>query len=172
MGAIIFSGLVSIGLIWAIRALARSEFWGMAGACFFAAIVTVLSVFPFRLFFQAVALQSALTFLLLFGCIVCRRNLKSVVPVCIAATLASYGFFFVNAYSGLQELSKLRVQYPLQSVSDRLAYEAKATERLAHGEIVASPQPILSERVEQHLVANEERRTQADSRRWGRTRHQ
>src|SRR5437868_110573 len=41
---VIISIPLSLGLIWAINALARSKNWGMGGACFLAAGTTILPI--------------------------------------------------------------------------------------------------------------------------------
>lgn len=161
MASFIISCLLSAGLIWAFRACARNPYWGMAGACFLAAGVAIISTLFVCLVFQAVALQSALTFVLLLGCIVFRCKPNVVVPVSIAAMVASYGFFLVRAFSDLHELSKVRQRYPLQSVSDRLVYEVHGLERGAPV-ANAAQHPVLSFEVERRLAMREEQRTRSD----------
>lgn len=133
----------------------------MAGACFLAAGVAVLSALFVCLAFPAVSLQSALTFVVLLGCIVCRCKPNVVVPVSIAAMVASYGFFLVKAFSDLHELSKVRQRYPLESVADRLAYEDHALKTSA-GVANAAQHPRLSFAVEQRLAMREDQRTRSD----------
>ncbi|MBI3863391.1 MAG: hypothetical protein HY290_15990 [Planctomycetia bacterium] len=161
MGLVIFSSVLSLGLIWAFRACARSAYWGMGGACLLAAGVTIVLVFLCRLFFLAVALQSALSFVLIFGCIVFRRKPKAVLPVSIAAMIASYGFFLITAFSKIQELSALRVRYPLESVADRLAYESNAVNR-GVGVEAASHAATLSPEIEARLAMHEEQRARTN----------
>ena len=144
---IAFSCAISVGLIWATNALARSQYWGSAGACVFAAVATV----PFLCFSPALALQSALTFLfLLLVRIGFRGKPNAVLTVSILAMVGSYGFFLRTGYKEIQKLSKLRAENPLVSVAGRLRYETKAADALARPEEDSQP-PELNPEVEKRL---------------------
>lgn len=150
LALIIISVLLSVALVWAINKLARSEFWGIAGAGMLALGATILPFFFFCVFFPALTVQSALTFLLLLACGVFRLKPRLVLPMSIGAMAASYGFFMVSGLIEVRELSKLRAEYPLESLSDRLQYEAKATAESSRGGSAFEP-PILNPKVEQSL---------------------
>jgi len=122
---LVISSLLSLGLIWAVNALARNKGWGMAGACCFAAVA---SLFSFGLLSTAIGFQSALTVAGLLACIVFRCNPKAVLPVSIAALVASYAFFLLPRFVELRKIARLRQENPLVSVADRLQYEAKAVD--------------------------------------------
>jgi hypothetical protein len=157
MSLIIISCVLSLSLIWAVNACARSAYWGLAGACVLTAGLTILPAFLMCIFFEAVALQSLLTFVLLLCCIIFRRKPTAAFPLSIAAMVASYGFCFFSAYGRIQDLSQLRERFPLQSVSERLAYEGHSLERGADAES-ASGTPVLSSEVDQRLTLHEEAR--------------
>jgi hypothetical protein len=147
---IVISGLLSLGLIWAINALARSPHWGMAGACVFAAGATVLPPFLFCLFSPAFVLQSAMIFVSLLVCMAVRLKPQTVLPVSIAAMVVSYGFFLWTGIAEIRELSKLRAENPLKSVADRLRYETKAAVPSARP--AEASQPLeLAQAVEKRL---------------------
>jgi hypothetical protein len=155
------SAFLSLGLIWALRACAQSKFWGLAGACLLAAGVAVFSSLFVCVAFPAIALQSAITFVLLLGCGIVRASPKAVLPLSVAAMIASYGFFLYGAIGDLQKLSRIRDQFPLESISSRLAYESAARATLAPGDF-ASTASLLSPAVEQRLGAQEDRRTRSE----------
>lgn len=155
LALIIISVLLSVALIWAINKLARSEFWGIAGAAMLALGVAILPFFFFCDFFPALTLQSALTFLLLLACGVFRLKPRLAFPMSIGAMAVSYGFFMVSGLIEIRELSKLRGEYPLESLSDRLQYEARATDESSRGESASEPLN-LSPKVEQSLGYTEQ----------------
>lgn len=153
MGLFIVSSVLSLVLIWVTCALARSEYWGPAGACLFAALATIPFLFCF---FPALALQSLLTFVFLCVCLVGRVKPSAIKWVAIGAMVVSYGILLSASLPKLIEFSKLRSEFPLQSVSDRLAYEAKATEKLA-GAASRSEPAVLRSEVAQRLEIAEQR---------------
>jgi hypothetical protein len=72
---VLVSGVISIGLIWAVAALARSQYWGKAGVCVFCGVATVPFLFCF---FPAVAVQSLLTVVLTLVCGAFRSKSRTV----------------------------------------------------------------------------------------------
>src|SRR5437763_954564 len=69
MGILIFSGILSLGYIWAVNKIARRPSWGLAGANLFTIAAIGLSFFSFFcIALPALTVQAALTFVLLIVC--------------------------------------------------------------------------------------------------------
>ena len=128
LGMILVSCVISAGLIWVVSALARSPYWGKAGVCGFCAVATVPFLFCF---FPAVALQSVLTIGLTLVCGAFRSKPKFVTWAAAGAMVVSYGSMLGMSVSELRELSRLRKEYPVESLSNRLAYETTRSAGLA-----------------------------------------
>src|SRR5579863_7601561 len=152
MGIIIFSGVLSLGYIWVVNRIARSQALGMGGAFWFA---LVAAIFPFAFCLSpALALQSVLTAVLVLACVVFRRKPSALLPASLVAMLASYTFFLWNGYSEIQNRSQLRSEFPLTSVAERLHYETGTKNRIATS-VQASQEAELSPAVEGRLSKNE-----------------
>jgi hypothetical protein len=147
---IIVSLVISVALLVAVGALARSRF-GARGICWLSAAVVVPSCLCFS---PALALQSLLTFVVTLGCLAYRATPRTVTWAAVGAMVTSHGLIVSMAAPELLTLSKLRKEFPLQSVSDRLAYETKANGALARAETASEIH--LSPNVEQRLVWTEE----------------
>jgi hypothetical protein len=146
LGMIGVSCVISLALLAAIHSLARSRF-GAGGVCWLALGATI----PLLLcFFPALALQSVLTFVLTLGCLALRSRPRTVVLTAAVAMVASYGIFFAISIPELRELSRLRREFPVESMSRRLAYETNATKAPSPTES-ASEAPELSPGVDQRL---------------------
>lgn len=156
VGFIFVSSLLSLAFIWAVYALARSNYWGTAGACVMAAIATL----PFLMCMTpALALHSALTFVLLLLAVPFRPGPRAVAGLSIAAMLVAYGAMFWSGYTAMRDLARLREEHPLVSVADRLDYESRpqiaarpAPENLPHPELSAavSTRLAMAERNREH----------------------
>lgn len=120
---IALSLVVSCILLALIAASARSRF-GIEGVCTLSIATAVL--FLFCLFSGALFLQGVLTLVAVF---VCRRFTKTPRAVTAASAVAmvvSYAIVLSWGYSGVRERERLRKEYPLVSIANRLEYETKA----------------------------------------------
>lgn len=147
MGFLLFSFVNSLGFVAVLSGIAKTSL-GAKGVGLTAAAL----VFPFLFcMFLALALQSLLTFLMTVVCRSRSERLRLWVPV--MAMAVSYGIILSLEAPGLRNLSKLRKEYPLESVSDRLAYETTAIKSQT-GE-AGSPAVPLSPKVEERLAQTE-----------------
>lgn len=119
MVLILVSTTISLGLVWAFRRLARSSH-GTGGVLALALVTTLLFGCVFS---TAVALQSLLTAVLAVGCLVFRASPRRVGQAAVAAMVVSYAAMFWSGINEVRTNAKLRQQYPMVSLSDRLAYE-------------------------------------------------
>ncbi|HVX60337.1 MAG TPA: hypothetical protein VHC19_07045 [Pirellulales bacterium] len=126
-----------------VNAVASSRF-GNGGVClfsFFAAIFFSFFLSPF------LVVHAALTFLLAVPCLLIQARPKFVVGAALAATAASLGFAIWLPTAELHERAQLRQEFPLVSLSTRLAYETRDAASLE-----SSPPTIaLAPGVEQRL---------------------
>jgi hypothetical protein len=158
---IAISGLLSLGLIWAINACARTPCWGIAGACVLCAGAAIGSGLFVCLTFPAFAVQSTLSFVLLLVCMPFRRKPRVILSASIAAMAASYAFFLCKAIVDVQEMSRLRGRYPLQSIAERLAYETRETDMPVVTKWLAASS-ALNPVVEQRLALREDHRARTE----------
>ncbi len=126
-----------------VNGVASSRF-GNGGVCvlsFFAAIFFSVFLSPFLVG------QAALTFLLAVPCLLFQARPKFVVGAALAASAASLGFAIWLPTAELHERARLRREFPLVSMSTRLAYETHAVESLE----TSPPTIALAPEVEQRL---------------------
>lgn len=139
--------LLSVLFVVCVTVMARTRS-GMGRACWFSGLTAVtLGVF---IIFPVVALQALLTF---FACVVClcfRFSVKTLAVSSVVLMFASYGFALFMSMRELHKLAELRESYPLESMTDRLAYETESSP-------AGSKLLPLSDDVEKQLVAFEQR---------------
>jgi hypothetical protein len=151
LGMLVVSFVISIGLIWAASALARSKHWGKAGVCVLFAVATVPFLFCFS---PALALQSILTVAFTLVCGAFRSKPRMVVFAAVGAMVASYGIMIGASLPKLHELSRLREKYPEESLSARLAYETTTAKVALHASL--REVPSMSPEVERRLATFDE----------------
>ncbi len=147
LGMIGVSCVISLALLWAARCLARSRH-GAAGVCWLAVGAAVPFFFCF---FPALLLQAVLTLVLTLACMAFRLKPTMVVLAAAAAMAASYGFMLAISVPDLRELSRLRQEFPIESVAGRLAYETAAAKTSSESDAASRP-PALSPAVERRLT--------------------
>jgi hypothetical protein len=140
MFLIVPSVVVSVVLVSVIYALARSRH-GTAGVCWLTAVTTVPFLFIGS---PALLLHSVGSLVLALACAAFRLGPKAVLSASMGAMVASYGLVLSMSLGELRELEQLRAEYPLESMTGRLAYEEPIVE---HG----LPAPVLNGKIEQRL---------------------
>lgn len=120
MPIIVIALFFSMGFLAVVSAVAKSRL-GNTGVC----LVSLLAAVFFAAFLSPFLVgQAALTFLLAIPCILFRAGPKLVVGSALVATAASLAFAIRLPSTKLQERAQLRAEFPLESLSNRLAYEA------------------------------------------------
>jgi hypothetical protein len=122
IGFFIVSIAISLGLLAWFRKMALGPS-GTAGVCWLAAVLTFVALCALT---PATGLQALLTFLISLGCLASGATPRTVVRACVVAMLASYALVLSFAAHELYTALNLRAQFPLESVSERLAYETAA----------------------------------------------
>jgi hypothetical protein len=148
MGILVISCLISLGIIWAASAMARSRSGGKARVILFSFVATVPFLFCFS---PALALQCVLTAVFTMACAAFRWKPRSVFFAAVGAMIASYGLVIGMSVSELHTLARLREKYPVESLSNRLAYESRG--RGVRPDAAVEPQERhFSSDVELHLA--------------------
>jgi hypothetical protein len=152
MDMFLISNAVSLSLLAVYLGLARGTlgvrrvFWLSAG------LVLPLSMIGWI----ALAMQAGVTAVLMLACQQFRPKPKIVMLVATAAMVASYGILFLTKPK-LREVLRLRREFPIVSISERLAYEAEETKQAG----------MLAPEIELRLVKTES--NLSDGLRWSRS---
>jgi hypothetical protein len=126
MGLIIFALICST--IFLLVVIATAHKLGPGAVCGVSAVTTLLFM---CLMAPAVALQALLTLLLAIACAMLGMRQRVISAGAIVAMIFSYTCIAMTRIEALRELHELRTEYPLESVSGRLGYEARGdTQRL------------------------------------------
>lgn len=148
-------------MFWFLMSLALSSIFlfvavfiarrfGNGSACLLAIAVTVVSIVFMA---PAFTIHCFLTFVFSLGCLTGRTQPREFVICSVVAMVLSYGFFTLQTVDEMRNLEALRVEFPVESLEDRLAYESKE----ALTEITPADYEI-SEDVETRLQQLEEER--------------
>lgn len=151
MGMILFSILLSLGFLAAVGAIARSRS-GNARVCCIALLATPLFSF---LNVDSIAFQSLLTVIVSLVCLGFRATPKALTWGAAGAMVLSYACFLSMSLAELHEVSRLRREFPIESLSGRLAYEMKNAGSATSSEPKVLP-PNLSPTVEKRLAKFED----------------
>jgi hypothetical protein len=146
MIVIVPSIIVSVVLVCSMYARAKGQH-GVGGACWLAGGATALLAFVCS---PALFLHAVGSFVLALFCAGLKLGPKAVLSTSLAAMAASYGLVLSMSLGELRELNRLRAEYPVESVAERLAYEEERVQP-------ASAMPVLAGEVEQRLGHREER---------------
>jgi hypothetical protein len=95
--------------------------FGNGPACLLAITVTVVSIVFMA---PAFTIHCFLTFVFSLGCLTGRTQPREFVICSVVAMVLSYGFFSLQAVDEMRNLEALRVEFPVESLEDRLAYES------------------------------------------------
>jgi hypothetical protein len=152
MELIVFALIVSTVLLAIIYAISRSH-WGVRGVLLPLTITTVLF---FCLMSPPVFLQSLLTLIIASVCCAFRWGSKVLMPASVAAMVVSYALAFLITTAELNHRAALRVQYPVESLADRLAYEVPRSTPVQRAEGSTTVEP-LNEPIEKELRRLEDR---------------
>src|SRR5579872_5034451 len=110
LGMIVVSCAISVGLVIAFSAIARSR-RGTGGVFW----LSLLPIVPACMCFSpAIALQSLLTFVGASFCLTIRATPRTVTWTVIGAMVVSHGIVVWLALPRLQELSRLRKEFPFE----------------------------------------------------------
>ena len=143
MPVIVIALFFSAAFLCVVGAVAKSRF-GNGGVCLLSIFATIFFSFFLSPFLAG---QAALTFLLTIPCLLFRARPRFVISAAIAA-MAVCLVFAVRLPSGeLQKRAELREEFPLESISSRLAYESHA----AASPKTPSPANALAPEVEKRL---------------------
>src|SRR5215831_16594499 len=104
------------------------------------AVCTALGCLCYPLF----ALNSLLVCFAVFGCAAVGARPNRVLLASFGMTVVAYGLFSIVAIAPeIKEWSELKDRYPMESMTDRLAYEQRRTESPAKGEEQQTGSPNL-----------------------------
>lgn len=151
MSLIVFS-LVGSAILLALIAVGLRR----GGGAPVVVLIAVAGTFLFMCVMSvAVALQSLLTVVVATACWICRARPRTVFLGSLAAMAASYAFVLWTSIPDVRRRAELRETYPLESLSERLAYETRRPADQA-----SDPAPVkLAAEVQTHLNAFEAQRT-------------
>jgi hypothetical protein len=147
-GMNLFCLAISAVYVGIVAALAKSR--GGNGAALVAAIVGTGAAGLAIWFFPVLFLNGILACLAVAACAVFKASPRYVLLSAIIATIAAYWSLSSSSRSRLQRREEMRAEFPLVSLSDRLAYERQPDEDSNHNP------PQLGRKVETELY-NQER---------------
>lgn len=153
MGTVMLSLSVSVVLLILVTSVAQTRA-GLRGA-----VVSTVAILVVSFCLMAPPLLLQALFMLLAMAVLALFRLKPiwVLPGGVAAIAIAYGLVLPSSIHELREHSRLRDQYPFESVSDRLAYE-RTTDRETQSPIAVESHVDLSNNVEHRLGEFEEQR--------------
>lgn len=146
MSLILFSTVISVGLLLLFNWLAKKKD-GIAKACWTSACLTVVWAF---LFSAALCLQCLITFGWSLVCLLTPKYPTVFRYGSMVAVVASYIVMLWPGVAELGEIHRLRQDFPLESLSDRLVYEHQV--RPAETSQESAPALVLSPAVEKRLA--------------------
>lgn len=112
--SLVVSGLLLIAANWAVRG--KHPVGGTIGAC----VVAVVGPMCLMFTMPAVLLQAGLLCVVLLVLFVPQRGRRLYLPASVFATLVVYSITGWSAYERQREFAKLREEFPVESMEDRL----------------------------------------------------